>query len=131
MITIEQLRKKQALLKNGWKVGFDCYGKDQVKKTIDYGDNEKIICTLYFSEEFDKTTFRHTGLNLIMINISLWRENGEFWTSSGLGKTYTAENKYTRKMFKYLALESEKITDDFILSSAIINEKRLRDGRIL
>ena len=68
-ITVEQWKKKQAQLNNGWIYSQDCYGKDQVKKEIPLENGEKLVCTLYFTEEFDKSVWKYTGFNLIKINI--------------------------------------------------------------
>lgn len=129
-ITVEQWKKKQAQLNNGWIYSLDCYGKDQVKKEIPLENGEKLVCTLYFTEEFDKSVWKYTGFNLIKINISLWRPCGDVWTSSGLGKTYQAEEKFTKKLFKYLATQSEKITDNFIKDTGILHDKQLRKAEI-
>lgn len=129
-ITIEQWKKKQAQAPNGWKYSVDCYSKDELKRTIDTAENEKIQCTIYFTEEFDRNTFKYTGFNLIKINISLWRQSGEMWQSSGLGKTYTASEKFTRKAYKYLIEQAVKVSDDLILSLARENKAQLLNANI-
>jgi hypothetical protein len=129
-ITVEQWKKKQAQLNNGWKYSLDCYSKDQVKKEIPLENGEKLVCTLYFTEEFDKSVWRYTGFNLIKINISLYRPCGDVWTSSGLGKTYQAEEKFAKKLFKYLVMQSEKTTDDFIRETAKANDQKLRNANV-
>lgn len=124
-ITLEKWQKKQAQTPNGWNYSVDCYGKDEVKKSIYTAEDERIICTIYFSDEFDKTTYSYTGNSIIKINISLWHKKGECWTSFGLGKTYTASEKFSRKSYKYLAAQAEKITDGMILASAKENKNLL------
>lgn len=130
-ITLEKWQKKQAQTPNGWHHSVDCYGKDEVKKNIATGESEIIQCTIYFSDEFDKSTFSYTGLSLIKINISLWHKKGECWTSFGLGKTYTASEKFSRKAYKHLTAQAEQITDEMIIASAKENRAILLDACII
>lgn len=130
-ITLEKWQKKQAQTPDGWNYSVDCYGKDEVKKSIYTAENERIVCTVYFADEFDKKTFSYTGNNLIKINISLWRCNGEFWHSYGLGKTYTASEKFSRKAYKHLTAQAEQITDQMIIASAKENKELLLNACII
>lgn len=130
-ITLEKWQKKQAQTPNGWKYSPDCYGEDEVKKSIDTAEGEKIECTIYFSKEFDRASLSYTGLNLIKINISLWRKDGSCWHSCGIGKTYTASEKFSRKAYKHLTAQAEQITDGMIIASAKENRAILLDPCII
>lgn len=130
-ITFEQFMRKQKQLKSGWNYRLDSYGRDEVRREIPLENGEKIVCTIYFSDDFDKASWKYTGLNIINMNISLWRRSGDFWSSSGLGKTCTVGEKVTKRLFKYLAVESGKITDDFILEIANANDRKLRKAEII
>lgn len=126
-MTIEQWKKKQAQLKNGWRYDVDCYRQDQVKKSIKLDNGEVVLCTIRFTEEFDKTVWKYTEMKLVEVNLSLWTPSASgMMTSCGLGKTFECPEKYSKKLFKYLVAESEKITDEFILENAKTNEKKLR-----
>ena len=63
--------------------------------------------------------------------MSLWRaSSGEMWHSSGLGKTYTASEKFTRKAFKHLVEQAQKISDELILTIAQDNKAQLLNANI-
>lgn len=123
-ITREQLEKYNAKCKNGFKFNlqeFLIWKEKSVIKEIKLNNNEILEVTIFYSTE-------PTG-EIPTLRIHKGTLDGNFYSFSGQGQTFTIGDTQKKKNFNLLAKLTEKFPDEILIP--LIDEKVQANSRIL
>ena len=101
------------------------YSEKQAIKNVDIDENSFYKATLYNEKN-------RQGENTVELNVSKYlKSSGEMYSSFGFGKTVTLAKGLKNKRFSDVQKITEFITDEYIISLAEANNRKLENAIIL
>lgn len=130
MITVEQYKKYNAQMKNGFRFATGCYSDDKKAKfwiPLDTEGKEQLQAVIYWQEGCYNWRDNSKSANKLVLNIQKFTAEGGVYVGHGLGKYFTLKKSAGRMMFSEVIKATADFTADRIKAIYHANKLDLDD----